>query len=412
MTTGAINESTVAFVRDGWTFYDYRQKTWAGGDSFAGAAEDSPVRRVFQYYSSDYIDGILEPKIERIVRTRSPARLRRLTPNAYTANGKEMKQDWFSVSNGSATYTGAVLNEPEFHGFWDNNDDIALLSKVRDEIAGSSFNLAVSVGEISKTCAMIAENATALYRSIKQAKRGNFRKAFTALQDRRGARPLSMPKRTASSYLELKYGWGPLLNDVKQGAQFLGHTLNAPRVQRFIAVRNAGGIRNRSVDVPYWGLTNGGNVMMNLSHVESKRIIVSVSEVNVPSLVGLLDPLPVLWELTPYSFIADWFMPIGSWLSARGLSSSVKGSHVTTYRLMREMQYLWILNGSVSYSFVRRSERGAWKQFHLNRVVGNSIPLPPTPVFKPLSSVPSWSHAASAIALITNAFGSKARIRG
>jgi hypothetical protein len=32
--------------------------------------------------------------------------------------------------------------------------------------------------------------------------------------------------------------------------------------------------------------------------------------------VGLTNPALVAWELVPYSFVIDWFLPIGNWLTA------------------------------------------------------------------------------------------------
>lgn len=36
---------------------------------------------------------------------------------------------------------------------------------------------------------------------------------------------------------------------------------------------------------------------------------------DLPGRFGLLNPLSVAWELMPLSFVADWFLPIGSYLS-------------------------------------------------------------------------------------------------
>lgn len=31
--------------------------------------------------------------------------------------------------------------------------------------------------------------------------------------------------------------------------------------------------------------------------------------------LGLLDPLTLAWELIPFSFVVDWFLPVGTYLS-------------------------------------------------------------------------------------------------
>jgi len=37
-------------------------------------------------------------------------------------------------------------------------------------------------------------------------------------------------------------------------------------------------------------------------------------ELSAPRSLGLYDPLSVAWELVPFSFVADWFIPIGTYL--------------------------------------------------------------------------------------------------
>jgi hypothetical protein len=43
-----------------------------------------------------------------------------------------------------------------------------------------------------------------------------------------------------------------------------------------------------------------------------------------------LDPLSVAWELLPWSFVVDWFIPIGSYLDLVNQVPSLKGRFLTT----------------------------------------------------------------------------------
>lgn len=40
------------------------------------------------------------------------------------------------------------------------------------------------------------------------------------------------------------------------------------------------------------------------------------SSLDMPARFGLVNPLEVAWELLPFSFVADWFLPIGGYLNA------------------------------------------------------------------------------------------------
>lgn len=57
--------------------------------------------------------------------------------------------------------------------------------------------------------------------------------------------------------------------------------------------------------------------------------------------LGLDDPLGLIWELTPYSFVVDWFLPVGQWLSS---FRSIKG-----------------LTFQGGYTYVKSQGRGYWR---------------------------------------------------
>lgn len=414
MTTGTTRLNAAWTTIDGWPYYEYTQKDWAGDDTPPAQRIKVRTKKTFSYWTTEIVNGHKVPVQKTAVRYYDrPSANRFSVPHNYRATGKYMKQDKFTFKNANATYSGGIINELPWEVLWNANDDIALTGYMRDEIAGSSFNAGVALAESAKTCSMIASNATALYKSLRAAKRGNFRKAWDELQNRDGARPFSRPKRAASSFLELKYGWMPLLQDVHEGARFLAYNYNAPRRLRVVSQRNAGGQRARELDLPYWGLPdNGGNIMVNMIHKESKRVIAYVTEVDIPQLSGLTDPLSIAWELVPYSFVADWFIPIGNWLQGRGLAQAIKGQYVLMHRIQRKFNYVWINQNSGSpFRFIQRPDNAAWEQYYFDRKIFNNIPMPPRPIFKPLSSVVSWSHATSAVALLTNVFSPKARIR-
>jgi hypothetical protein len=97
--------------------------------------------------------------------------------------------------------------------------------------------------------------------------------------------------------------------------------------------------------------------------------------------VGFTNPLEVAWELVPFSFAADWFVPVGSWLS--GLDALL-GLTDLTYSSTDFLRYNKSLSGmpEVVYSdagyIVRRN--GAYtsskERVYLNRLVGTSVPIP------------------------------------
>lgn len=98
--------------------------------------------------------------------------------------------------------------------------------------------------------------------------------------------------------------------------------------------------------------------------------------------VSMLDIPSLLWEITPYSFVFDWFINFGSWLRAiqpkpglRFLNASVSGTE--TYKERTEIiafsiypQYCPWVTGKVFCSYEKRTSR-------FTRTVGRPLPASP-----------------------------------
>lgn len=271
---------------------------------------------------------------------------------------------------------------------WTANEQLALIGKLRTKVAGSDFNLGVFLGEGHKALDMIASNATRIYQAFRAVKRGNLPEAtkwLTGVHTGTGSKPNKARKTPANQWLELQYGWLPLLQDVHSGAEFLAHHLEVPIELRVVA-------RHKVESYPR---SPGNTERFDFGwRWSSGQIIYRRKEVNVPALVGLMDPLSVAWELVPYSFVLDWFLPIGDWLAARGLSQSMTGSFVTTRRFSTYGESPYDTTGHYSWES-RYSEM--YKS--LTRSISTELDVP-LPKIKPLKEAFSWKRATNALALL------------
>jgi hypothetical protein len=122
---------------------------------------------------------------------------------------------------------------------------------------------------------------------------------------------------------------------------------------------------------------------------------------------GFTNPLNLVWEVLPYSFVVDWFLPVGAYLEALGSFDGlefVDGFKVTFTR----QRYIGIVNFSGTYapysSWQRVHTYGTYRRdrIKLDREKLTSFPRPDIPRFKnPLSVV----HALNGLALLRTAFG-------
>lgn len=275
---------------------------------------------------------------------------------------------------------------------WTASHDYRLLGKLREKVAGSSFNAGVFLGEGKQALKMVADSATRILRGYRAMRHGNFRDAANFLTSGKKKQEAISRKTTSNSWLELQYGWLPLLCDVHDGAQFLAHHLNEPLVHTVV-------VRQRS-NGPLTCTNPAGQYVESYAYRE-KVITAKLKEVGVYSLAGMMDPLSVQWEIMPYSFIIDWFLPIGDWLSARGLQSSLTGTFVTSTKSVRSFSGLTGKMTAYGMSgFIPSTVSCRQKQVNFTRTVSNSLSIP-LPEVVPLNRAYSWRRAANAVALIT-----------
>lgn len=270
------------------------------------------------------------------------------------------------------------------------NDDLDLINKLYQEIVGSDFNLAVTLGQTSETLETIGSGAIRIGRALRAAKRLDFFGVGKALGlNSKTLRPNRNVGYTATSlWLEYRYGWEPLLNDVYDAAQLLGTQLGSPQTKRY-------SVRNKRTGN---GTLNTGLVKFGKNvRVVRKQIVALISEQpSALELTGLTSPSQVAWELVPFSFVVDWFLPIGNYLQARGAASVLKGTFITsTLDTLEQRSYLsgsYIVSGGESYYYL---------QANMSRSVSSTLNVP-MPTFQPLSKALSWKRAVSGLALLNN----------
>jgi hypothetical protein len=184
-----------------------------------------------------------------------------------------------------------------------------LYYKLRDQ----DVDLGTSLGEYRETANFVASSMTSMAKAVRRARRGDFSGAIRAIT---GSNKRSTSKdvvdAAANTHLALTYAIRPLLSSVYDATIAL-----AKRDRGFIEVatiraqkRESCYGRSASKSVPSWYIDLGFT-----TEVSGK---ISFKVVNpflrVLDNVGFINPLSVAWELTPLSFVFDWFLPIGKFI--------------------------------------------------------------------------------------------------
>lgn len=313
-----------------------------------------------------------------------------------------------------------------FAGGWEPGEDTELLAasgrvtnklivKLVDAVRDQKVNLGVAFGERRQTANLVASSINRIATAVRQVKRGRLSAAAKTLTGsssvpRKGARGLSVPQQ----WLELQYGWKPLLSDVHSSCEELRrHLVNGS--PEYVAVRVGAGeeLRQEISLGPYAEAWPKVNLKKSGSVRGSARVWYEVRNNFAHDLAstGITDPLVLAWELVPWSFVVDWFYPVGRFLESCGYHNGLRfvaGSYSIRSRVnwhggiqagtRRGTGYSQTQSGGSITTNFNGFSRGVW----------SSWPQPELPHWKdPLS----LTHVANALSLLATAFSSGRKIR-
>jgi hypothetical protein len=270
-----------------------------------------------------------------------------------------------------------------------------LINRCLIKLKKQNVNYALALAEASKSIGLIGNAFQRLWRAYGSAKR--FRWA-------RAARELGVPKPSFKSgskdvsgrWLELQYGWLPLLNDV-YGAYEDARDSTAfdPVVSVKYSTRQT---LDSETSVNFTGAK--GVCKQRGFHAGTCRLDYTLDcrATRLAAKVGLTNPAQVAWELVPFSFVLDWALPVGEWLESwdADFGLTFKGGSVSKFTKVDRKYSLSSPSGPViSVSAVASS-----KLERLDRTAFQETPFAP-PAFKSPVSV---GHALNSLALLRARF--------
>jgi hypothetical protein len=397
----------------GWVGH-IETKSWNGGDRpkvvYPKPEKVNVVRRrptAFKLKRGRMIPTAYEYYVHSFYRKRvgvsRPPKRARDVDHTYVMSLMRLEDEAQTYVYNGTTYGRAVmqwhtvpdsdLNDLSF----DDNDQLKLIGKLREKISGSDFNMSVMLGEGHQTLRLIGDSAIRIATALRRLRKGDLAGTARSLLDGTARRPHVPYKqmrpfeptvdRMSSKWLELQYGWKPLIKDVQGGAEFLAHHLSVPMQQTYrMSVKKEKKVTKPGLDQDLFP-----GVQCWSHRVIRRSLIVRVTE--PPSMMaqlGLLDPEIVAWELVPFSFVVDWFLPIGDWLNARAAVAHVVISTTVQTTLDRRIK------GTSAY--------GSRHQIiGMSRDLGVGTPRIPLPKVKPLSQALSFQHALNGLALLAQA---------
>lgn len=302
----------------------------------------------------------------------------------------------------SVTATGNPVGPYHFDDYWyerDQSRNIAI-SKYR-AMMGEMAQLSVDIIQRQKAFDMISHRAGGLLRLAVSIARRDARGIKRVLRQQLPALPQKGIRRVSrdfgSAWLEYIYGWAPMIQDIGVSVELLQGRVPPLRCE------------GNGPRLPYEYLYRGKTTSTSGSYVDSKgsvcvlvgaEVLVGNPNVNLARNLGFTNPASVLWELVPFSFVVDWFLPVQSFLenfdSSFGYEIQKKWTS-TSYR-GTSTSVNW--NNSLSPAFYRKSVKSGWKFERANSIADVAFVWKPTKRLSP-------TRAANAISLLTQFLSSK-----
>lgn len=304
----------------------------------------------------------------------------------------------YSVTYDPITVSSGILAPPSL-GL---KVDSRLLQKVKEH----SFDLGVALAEGKQAMGLLRHSVDSIAQAVGALRRGSKADAARILLGARGQTaassksPRSRIGRTDSvslgdvrqSWLELQFGWLPLLSDIHEAFSAYSALTDPPRVDRVRA--SARSHYTQDINLTYYVLK---------CRVAYRRYVLyeMTEHLETARQLGLLDPTAIAWNLLPNSFLVDWFIPIGTYLENLQQIPMLKGRFLTVdqyethvYSVLTQKGWEWdnIAGGSTRQELIelkRRATNGLAATY---------------PQLKPMDTALSPRHIADAIALLGKDF--------
>lgn len=353
--------------------------------------------------SRPFIDGWREPTAWDVVDVMIELQYgheRVHVPSGYASNV------WNENSYDKSAYQG-VNTWPDLPNF---RNSLANKAEIRcyDQLKNQNIHLGNFLATAKDTIRLFTSHGASIAKQV-----GRYRKRFPAdFQRARRNEPLkARPRKNGwqncipESWLELQYGWNPLLADVLGALQELEK--NSSEAGAVVVARGtATDHSERTWNIKYREDNRAyTEVTTQLTEHADCRLWFVLNDVTLAELssLGLINPAEIMWELLPFSFVVDWFTPVSSWLAALTADVGFSFKSGTLSRKIVETPKQTTLVNNIPLS-VRPSGFGPAKVSmlakHFNRSVYSSAPVPGLYLKNPLSGY----HVANTIALLIQAF--------
>lgn len=238
--------------------------------------------------------------------------------------GTVLKDDPFrfsdkeSHSNGNWTastqkrYISASMGQFAFLPLFKDMDNCVSESVVEalQDLGGQKAQLGADLGQIRQTADMLANAVVRGGEFLRALRRGDAAALWRMNLLGHGRSGTTRGTHTASNlWLEYVYGWKPLAQSIYDYSEVLTMQVDP---NRLLTGRGAG----KSFGSLSW---NNGFDITDTYETSARTVLQAKASSDLLyrlNSLGVTNPLSIAWELVPWSFAVDWFIPVGNTLDA------------------------------------------------------------------------------------------------
>lgn len=287
-------------------------------------------------------------------------------------------------------------------------------------------SVAANIAERKSSFDMITKRATQIHSAYRAIRKGDVRGFVTVLGFRKratrkgtqwvrlgkGGRQFSIPNKriiysekrfkrnlqdSGSLWLEYWFGWAPLLGDVYSAARVLSDDVPDETLRNVF--RGTGKTKRvYSNRIVAFGGKDVQTDNFSADYMASVQFTVTSRRENADKArkLGLVNPASVAWEVVPFSWLVDWFIPVGRFLESytdtvgftygNAFASTKRVcSRETTALFRTRVPTYWSTQTSQAYSF--------------DRTIHGTLPIPGL-FDRKGTLLSSWTRAATAISVL------------
>lgn len=183
-------------------------------------------------------------------------------------------------------------------------------TEARNKIRDSKLSNGSEIGEVRRTVDEIGQGLKTVLSSYKAAKYGNWRLSFRLLFG--SDLDIVTGKTLAQLWLAYVYGVRPIMQSVNDMVDAVAEGTNRGNLEFDASSTSRVTFQTDPYDdgntVSWWTMFGLVKCQYNVR--------ISKPWVDAIDRTGMLNPLSVAWELSPFSFVLDWGIPVGSFLES------------------------------------------------------------------------------------------------